>query len=756
MFRCCTAKYFLLILMLSWNCYSIKTPASLKSVSVRKDHSATEKKIISYLDHGASFLYKPDSFKIDMDSARSNFEKAFILSHKIYDQNFKYKCLVYYAELFFEENNYPKAIETLQRVTAYYQETKQYKKEADVWKMQGKRLFWQSPRNFKSFDEAIICFDKAAALYKKLNSLEDFAYIIKYKADAHLNQGRLDLAEKGLFQALGVYKKIGYKKLQFTYDLLADVSRLKGDLGKSLYYSEACIKTMEETKDFSNAPDFYEQLAIAYRDLGKHHLSIELLTKAISMLKSREKMDYTNLYSFTDLRSKELIQIKKPKQALKEVQNIIKEYPPKKKSDKAIIYGTLAYCYNKNNQTKQAEAKFTEVINLYEQSNSPMYVIDISKAYFEFGKFYTEHKKYDKAKANFQKSLNFSAGIVELSQIKEANLYLFKIDSAKGNYITAIKHFQQYKNLNDSIFNEKKNKQIEELQILYGLEKKEKEFSVLKSNMNAEKEKTVKAQTTIKFGICVVVFLIVSILLFWASYQSKRKNNKLLMSQKNEIDQKNEALQKLVNEKESLMQEIHHRVKNNLQIVMSLLSSQSSTLKNKEAFDAIQKSQHRLYAISLLHKKLYRTDIVREIEMENYINELLHNFRDTFDMQNIHFQTDLDLLFLDEAQAVSVGLILNESITNAIKYGFPDNQKGTIFIIMKSLENFKVQLEIKDNGIGFPENFDVSDTLGINLISGLAQQLDGEASFFNDNGAVVQIEFVKNNISQDKISSLPQ
>ncbi|GGF22662.1 hypothetical protein GCM10011518_34860 [Flavobacterium limi] len=740
--------WFAFFFILIGNFYPVN-PQAVSNVDItQKKHSLISQKINKLLDHGAEFLYKPESLKIDMDSARANFNRAFALSNKIKDQNLQNKCLVNFAELLFEENNYPKAIENCQHVIAYYKKTRQYKKEADLWSMLGKRLFWRPSRNFKTFEEATVCFDKAALLYKNLNKLEDFAYILKYKADAHLNQGRLDLAEKELFVVLTIYKKTGYKKLQFTYDLLADVYRLKGDLGKSLYYSLACIKYMEKTKDFVNAPDFYEQLAIAYKDLHKHDLSIELLRKAISILKSKEELDYTNLYAFTDILSKELIEVKKTKEALKQVQNTIKEYPPQKNTDKAIIYGSLAYCYNKNNKTKLAEAKFTETINLYEKSNSPMYIIDISKAYFEFGKFYEEHKNYDKAKFNFQKSLNFSAGIVELSQVKEANLYLFKIDSAKGNYITAIKYFQKYKDLNDSIFNEKKNKQIEELQILYGLEKKEKEFSALKLNMNAEKEKTLKAQNTIKLGICIMVFLLVSILLFWISYRSKKKNNELLISQKNEIDQKNETLQNLVKEKESLMQEIHHRVKNNLQIVMSLLNSQSSTLKNKEAFDAIQKSQHRLYAISLLHKKLYRTDIVREIEMENYINDLLHNFRDTFDMQQIIFEAAIDSLFLDEAQAVSVGLILNESITNAIKYGFPENQKGTISISMKSLENFKVQLQIKDNGIGFPKDFDVSETLGINLISGLAHQLDGEVSFFNDNGAVVEIQFIKNNISQ--------
>lgn len=745
MIRFCIAKCLFAFFILT-NCYSMMLP-TVHSVVNQKEDTLIKTKITNLLAHGADFLYKPDSYKKDMDSARFNFDRASALSDRINNESLQYKCLFYYGELLFEENKYPKAIENFKKVIAYYQKTKEYKKEADIWEKLGKRIFWQLPRDFKNFENSIDCFDKAAKINKDLGDLERYAYLRKYKADAHLNQGRLDLAEKELLEVVSIYKKTSYKNLHYTYDLLADVYRLKGDLGKSLYYALACVKSMESKKDFRQAPDFYEQLAIAYKDLGKHDLSAELLTKAISIIKSKEELDYTNLYAFSDLLSKELIALKKPKEALKQIQNIIREYPPLKDTDKAIIYGSLAYCYNKNNQRKLAEANFTEMVHLYEKSNSIL-DIDLSQAYFEFGKFYEEHKNYEKAKLNFQKSLHFPKGIVELSQIKDANLYLFKIDSAQGNYITAIKYFQTYKDLNDSIFNEKKNKQIEELQILYGLEKKEKEFSTLKLNMDDEKQKTFQAENTIKFGICIVVFLVISIFLFWISYQSKRKNNKLLTLQKNEIDQKNEALQKLVIEKESLMQEIHHRVKNNLQIVMSLLNSQSSTLKNKEAFDAIQKSQHRLYAISLLHKKLYRTDIIREIEMENYINDLLYNFRDSFDMQNITFEAHLDPLFLDEAQAVSVGLILNESITNAIKYGFPNNKKGTIFISIETLENFRIKLQIRDTGIGFPKKYNTSDTLGINLITGLTQQIDGEVSFFNDNGAVVKIEFVKNNITQ--------
>lgn len=109
---------------------------------------------------------------------------------------------------------------------------------------------------------------------------------------------------------------------------------------------------------------------------------------------------------------------------------------------------------------------------------------------------------------------------------------------------------------------------------------------------------------------------------------------------------------------------------------MSLLNSQLSTLKNESAYKAIQISQQRLYAISLLHQKLYITEDITQIEMKNYIHDMVTNFKDTLDVYNrINFDVKVDSIYLDQSQAVSVGLILNEAITNSIKYAFPNNKK---------------------------------------------------------------------------------
>ncbi|WP_198520246.1 histidine kinase dimerization/phosphoacceptor domain -containing protein [Flavobacterium sp. 5] len=730
-----------IIVFVNWRCYSISD-----KVNPQKNYFLEVKKINYFLDKCENFLFKPENYKIDIDSAKINLSRALSISKSINNQNLIYKCIFYYGEVSYEENNYPKAIERTSTAVKYFRKTKQFKKEAELWINLGEKYFWKSPRNIKSLEESIVYYNRALQIYKHLSLSEDSAYTIKLIADSHLNQGKLDLAEKELLHVLSIYNKIRYKKLHFTYDLLANLYRLKGNLGKYLYYSLECVKSMELNKDYLYAPAFYIQLAKSYKEFGKHKTCIELLKKAINIQRPRKDIDNNMLYYLTDFLCKELVEIKQYKEALTQAQNLIKDYPPKGKMENAVIAGTMALCYRKSNEPKLAEANYIKMIDLYEKNPELMSFAKLSNAYFELGKFYVEQKIYNKAKINFIKSQESPKGIIDQLQIKETNLYLFKIDSATGNYISAIKHFQKYKYLNDSIFDFNKTKQIEKIQMSYSFEKKKKELSNMKLSMELEKKKIVEANNKINIGIVVLVLLLTTTLLFATIYRLKQKNNQILISQKNEIDLKNSTLQKLVNEKEHLMQEIHHRVKNNLQIIMSLLNSQLSLLKNEDAFNAIQNSQQRLYAISLLHQKLYRTDEIVQIQMKNYINDLATNFKDTLDVYNrINFEMKVDSIDLDQSQAVSVGLILNEVITNSIKYAFPDNKMGSILVLMKLESNNKILLKISDNGIGFPEhfNFKESPSLGMNLINGLTEQLDGKLEFSNKNGANVKITFIQ-------------
>ena len=228
-------------------------------------------------------------------------------------------------------------------------------------------------------------------------------------------------------------------------------------------------------------------------------------------------------------------------------------------------------------------------------------------------------------------------------------------------------------------------------------------------------------------------------------YCIKCKRDKELKAKQDEIDRQNIQLKQLGNEKEWLIKEIHHRVKNNLQIVISLLNTQSAYLKNEDALQAIQNSQHRMHAMSIIHQKLYQTENLSGIDMSWYIKELVNYLKISFDTENkIEFNLEVEPIELNLAQAVPLGLIMNEAITNAIKYAFPDG-KGIIDIELKEISNLKNRLSILDNGIGLQPEFHnlERDSLGMSLMMGLTEQLDGVFEINSERGVLITIEFTK-------------
>ena len=216
--------------------------------------------------------------------------------------------------------------------------------------------------------------------------------------------------------------------------------------------------------------------------------------------------------------------------------------------------------------------------------------------------------------------------------------------------------------------------------------------------------------------------------------------NKFLSRRKRSIE-----LLQLATKNQRLLKELQHRIKNNLQIVISLLNTQSEYLKDDKVINVVQSIQHRIYAISLIHKKLYQTNNSLSIDISWYIKELVNYLKDSFTINNkIKFELNIKSVQLDVEQAVPLGLILNEAITNAIKYAFPE-KGGLISISFKEISKNEYKLSIADNGIGFSTgiNYGENNTLGMNLMKGLTEQLDGTFKITSKNGITVTIEFIK-------------
>jgi len=215
------------------------------------------------------------------------------------------------------------------------------------------------------------------------------------------------------------------------------------------------------------------------------------------------------------------------------------------------------------------------------------------------------------------------------------------------------------------------------------------------------------------------------------------------VTDKKMIEQK---MQESINEKEILLQEVHHRVKNNLQVISSILNLQSSYVKDENSLNILRESQNRIKSMSFIHESLYQTKDFSGIEFGGYILSLANNLVHSYSLEVglVKLTTEFDDMYLSLDQAIPCGLIANELISNSLKYAFDKGQHGEIFVSAKHKDS-KVTLIISDNGKGLPEGFDYenSESLGLQLVYTLKDQLDASIQVFTKKGTKYLITFDK-------------
>jgi len=207
-----------------------------------------------------------------------------------------------------------------------------------------------------------------------------------------------------------------------------------------------------------------------------------------------------------------------------------------------------------------------------------------------------------------------------------------------------------------------------------------------------------------------------------------------------------EMIKTTLGEKEVLLREIHHRVKNNMQVIVSLLSLQEQKAKNKKFSAMFKESQNRINAMSLVHEKLYRSRNLADIDFGQYVKSFIDTLSESYDIgvNKILITTKIENISFDLENAIPCGLIINELVSNALKYAFPDGREGKIKITLNSITEEDLELIVKDNGIGLPKEFDINniDTLGLELTKSIVEhQLDGEIKIDQLNGTLFHIIF---------------
>ena len=204
-------------------------------------------------------------------------------------------------------------------------------------------------------------------------------------------------------------------------------------------------------------------------------------------------------------------------------------------------------------------------------------------------------------------------------------------------------------------------------------------------------------------------------------------------------------LRKSLKEKEILLREIHHRVKNNMQIISSLLRLQAQSIKDENAQEQFEVSQNRIRSMALIHDSLYRSQDLARVDFSDYLRKLTLHLKSIFGpkAERIEIKLDLDEIFFEINTAIPCGLIINELVSNCMKHAFPDDTHGEISIRMKKDKTGLHTLFIRDSGIGFPEDFDFQaiNTLGMNIVTDLVMQLGGRISLERGRGTEFKISF---------------
>lgn len=541
----------------------------------------------------------------------------------------------------------------------------------------------------------------------------------------------------------------------------------------ALSYYQKALDIQKKINHTAGVAGSYNNIAFVYKLSGKYALSMDYYLKALSEnekvgnIKSQVTIlnNIGNLFADQN-QFPEALRYYEMSAVLSKKHNLKEHY--------AQTCNNIGEIYFKQNKLDWAEKKFKEAYNIKKQYKKPRM---LGSAFGNISKVFYAKNQFDSSLAYAQKSLEayivakdavgIDAAKVHIALcLRHLNTQNQKIQKQyweviknayqhndKNNLISAYKdlseYYKQQKNIDsayfyllqytstkDSLHNTEITKTINELLTKYETTQKQYRIDSL-THQNQIKESQ-KKQTQFQANLALIgfiSFLLISALFIYLYYT--KRNHHI------EIKQKNAIIEQALHHRELLIKEVHHRVKNNLQIISSLLNLQVHLAKDNVE-EIVKNSQDRIYAMSIIHEKLYQSDSLEAIDFKEYIEKLIAYFQQSYELnkRQISLQANVNSIFLDIDILIPCGLIINELVTNSIKYAFEPHQKG-IIQIWTEIKDKQCTLYIKDNGKGLPNDFDViqSQSLGSRLVKGFAQQLKAELEYSSAQGTVVSLKF---------------
>jgi two-component sensor histidine kinase len=365
-------------------------------------------------------------------------------------------------------------------------------------------------------------------------------------------------------------------------------------------------------------------------------------------------------------------------------------------------------------------------------------VIDAANVFSNLGTLYSALGDYKKAISYLEESVSISQNFESKDNLITLYQALANAHYKTSNYKKAYEYYGLYKATHDSVYNVEAGKQIASLQAKHELKKKEQDIKMLEQH-NKVKDLTI-SQGNIKIlmlSCLFIVIVILSILLF-SRYKIKQKATIAMQKVNYEI-------LKMMNEKEVLIQEIHHRTKNNLQLVSGLLTWQTENIEDEQTLKILNEGRSRIKSMALIHELLYQSNNLAHLELDRYIIKLLDYLEKLYNPdRKITIIKNINPVLAEVDITIPLGLIITELVSNSFKYAFNDRKQGIIEVSLIEENSFIYQLHIKDNGKGIPEKI-LNDcnrkSMGLELVKILVKQIKGHLDFQNVGGASVCISF---------------
>lgn len=500
------------------------------------------------------------------------------------------------------------------------------------------------------------------------------------------------------------------------------------DLGEFQLGREYFLKGLTTCEEYAAKPDqyrvLYNNLGKSYNVEGQYELAIGYLNKAVSI--NSEPRRYVSLAH--------------------NYRNLATSYLGLKQFDKAVAYAEKAAdmvqktrdipltssVYNVLSRTYAATGQFDKAyaaLNQHKQIEDSLLNLEKTRTIAQMEAEYQNKEAYELAKLKADMSLAQSRqlALIEARKAEE----IVGIQASERQQTAVIKAKADFE----------KARAVAEIQAKYISQKRIHQIATLNAQ-NQQRSRQVQQLV----GGFVILLILLSILV--GQYFVIRRANLRLSDQNDIITKNSQQLVSQSSQLRTLMQELHHRVKNNLAIVSSLLNLQVSGLKDEKAIQAIRMGQQRVEAMSLIHQQLYRTENLTVINMYEYLSNLAESLVRAYGYQvdTFKLQLDVDQQELDVDIAIPIGLIVNELITNSFKYAYQDQQDPLLRIGLNADGPGKrpgLVLEVQDNGPGIDmaswRKINKLTSFGKLLITSLSEQLDGRLEILNDNGLLFRL-----------------